>query len=76
MHPLEQIYSAAKAGALQPTTVAGWAFTQYCDLPGNVCLSVLPDIVNTPTYIFAMDEIESPTHLRLILRGIYRKATK
>ncbi len=76
MHPLEQIFRSARDGVLPLTVIGGWEFSQYIADEHDRCLSVYPDIPEAPVYVFAMDEIESPTHLRCILRRINQKAAQ
>lgn len=78
MHPLEHIYQEARKGTLQPLTIGGWMFSQF-GAPNKMdpyqYLSVIPAPQhNLPAYVYCMEDIESPTHLRYLIRGIIKKA--
>ncbi len=72
MHPLEQIFSQARVSALPLTVIGGWKFGQFGSDPNQPCMSIISPH-DGPTYLFNMNTVESPTHLRLILRRINKE---
>jgi hypothetical protein len=70
MNPLESIWRKAKQGQLDPIDLGGWTFSLYTKLGTGPCLCICPTNIYLHPYIIGLDEIESPTHLNLLMTMI------
>lgn len=75
MHLLEQIFRQARQGNLPDTVLGGWTFSQFGSSTKDKCIAIRPSDPKVPTYIFCVEDIESPTHLRILVNQIEKQGS-